>query len=639
MADASLSSPRMTSSKIRTPQMPFRQRARMFWPLLRPFWKEICIAGLAMALSASIHVLQPWPLKVVIDKVLHNHGSRVPLHALKVWLDTAPLTRMQILYGACAVTLLISLLSGGLTYFFTRLVGDVAQRFVFALRGRLFAHMQRLSLRFHDSQRTGDLTARLTHDIQSIQDLLTNGVTILGNSGFLVVAMLGLMFWLDWRFALLALSVVPFLLLTVFRYTIRIKRATRQARKSTGLMAALAQETLASVRIVQGLAQEDQIDERFQARSEGYLEAYLESVRYQARVGPMVDLIASVGLIIVIWYGSMQVLSKRLSTGDVLIFFAYITSFYNPIKAFARLTNLYNRASVGVERIVEVLAEQSELTDRKEARRAPPFRGNLEFRDVSFEYMPGQPVLSGINLTIKAGERIAVVGATGAGKSTLVSLVPRLYDPTDGAVCIDGEDIRNYKLQSLREQVSLVLQDSLLFSGTIRENIAFGCPSASDEQIVAAAISANAEEFIRRLPEGYDTPVAERGTTLSGGQKQRVAIARAVLRDAPILILDEPTTGLDAEAERIVMEALEKAAAGRTTLMIAHRLSTVRLADRIVVIDRGRIAEKGTHAELVALNGIYARLYRLQTSIKPEKVLLPTATVGSECLGVGRNVR
>ncbi len=609
--------------------MPLRQRARLFFPLVRPFWKELCVAVVAMALGAGIHVLQPWPLKVVIDKVLHNHASRVPLHALKVWLDSAPHTKTQILYGACVATLLISLLSGALAYFYTRLVGDVAQRFVFALRGKLFAHMQRLSLRFHDSQRTGDLTARLTHDIQSIQDLLTNGVTILGNSGFLLVAMLVLMFWLDWRFALLALSVVPFLLLTVFRYTLRIKRATRQARKSTGLMAALAQETLASVRIVQGLAQEDQIDERFQARSEGYLEAYLESVRYQARVGPLVDFIASVGLVIVIWYGSMQVLSKHLSTGDVIIFFAYITSFYNPIKAFARLTNLYNRASVGVERIVEVLGAQSELTDRKDARQAPPFRGRIEFRDVSFEYLPGQPVLSHINLTIKPGERIAIVGATGAGKSTLVSLVPRLYDPTDGAVLMDGEDIRNYKLQSVREQISLVLQDSLLFSGTIRENIAFGCPKATDEQIVAAAVTANAEEFIRRLPDGYDAVVAERGTTLSGGQKQRIAIARAVLRDAPILILDEPTTGLDAHAERVVMDALERAAASRTTLMIAHRLSTVRLADRIVVIERGRIAELGTHAELVARDGIYAHLHRLQTLVRPEGALTATG-VGAE---------
>ncbi len=287
--------------------------------------------------------------------------------------------------------------------------------------------------------------------------------------------------------------------------------------------------------------------------------------------------LSALGLTIVIWYGATRVLSGELSTGDVVIFFAYVTSFYNPMKALARFSYMFNRASVAAERIVDVMSVQSELTDRKGSRLAPRLQGEIEFRDVSFEYEPGQPVLSHVNLAISPGEKIAIVGATGAGKSTLVGLVPRFYDPTQGAVSIDGEDIRNYTLQSLREQISLVLQDSLLFSGTIRENITFGSPGASEEQVVAAAQVAMADEFIRRFPEGYDTEVAERGTTLSGGQKQRIAIARAVLRDAPILILDEPTTGLDADAEHIV-------------------------------IDRGRIIEEGTPTELLARGGRYAHL-------------------------------
>ncbi|PYV33606.1 MAG: ABC transporter ATP-binding protein [Acidobacteria bacterium] len=606
-------------------QMPIRDLVRFFLPMVRPFWKELSLAFVAMALGAGISVFRPWPLKVVIDLVISHKHCRVPL--IGPWLDHAPLTKMQVLYGACAATILISLLSGALTYSVTRSLGAAAQRFVFTLRRDLFAHMQRLSLRFHDGQRTGDLTTRLTADIQAIQDLIMTGVILLGTNGFQVVGMLALMFWLDWRFTLATLSVIPLLLLVVFRYSRRAKLAHRQARKSTGMMAALAQEALSSIRIVQGLAQEEQLEERFEARSEGYLQAYLETLRYQARVGPLADLISAIGLTIVIWYGATRVLSGQLTTGDVVIFFAYATSFYRPMRALGRSSFLYNRASVAAERILEVMSVHSELKDRDGARPAPRFRGEIEFRDVSFEYVPGQRVLSRINLVIAPGEKVAIVGATGAGKSTLVSLVPRFYDPTRGALYIDGQDIRKYTLLSLREQISLVLQDSLLFSGTIRENIAFGFPEASDEEIVAAARTANAEEFIERLPNGYDTTVSERATTLSGGQKQRVAIARAVLRDAPIVILDEPTTGLDAAVERVVMDALERAVAGRTALIIAHRLTTVRLADRIVVVDRGQIIEEGPHAELMALNGAYAHLYRLQMSIYPEDALVSAAPV------------
>ncbi len=590
-----------------------------FLPLLHPFRKQLWWAVLAMVLDASLTVFRPWPLKVVIDRVLSHRPTRVPF--LGVWLDNATFSRMHILYGACAATLLIALSTGLLTYWYTRILGIVGQRFVFDLRCQLFAHMQRLSLRFHDTQRRGDLITRLTSDIQAIQDMISNGLIVLGSNAFLLIGMLILMFWLNWQFAFVALAVAPLLFWTVFRYTHRIKVAAREARVSTGLLASLAQETLASIRIVQGLAQEEQQNDRFQAQSESSLRFYLEGVGYQARVAPLVDVFAAAGLALVMWFGATHVMQGHLTTGDMVVFFAYVTNLYSPMKALSRLSYVTSKASVGAERIADIMRVRSEVTERPEAREVSRLKGEIEFHDVSFEYQSGQPVLSRINLHIAPGEKVAIVGATGAGKSTLISLVPRLYDPSSGTVSIDGGDIRNYSVQSLRAQISLVLQDSLLFSGTIRENIAFGRPGATGEEIVAAAVVANAAEFIDVLPDRYETLVAEGGTTLSGGQKQRIAIARAILRGSPILILDEPTSGLDAASERTVIDALERAARGRTTLLIAHRLTTVRLADRIIVLDKGRIAEEGPHQELLSRRGKYAHLYSLQLMIEKEAVL------------------
>jgi ABC-type multidrug transport system fused ATPase/permease subunit len=477
------------------------------------------------------------------------------------------------------------------------------------LRARLFGHLQKLSLRFHDSQRTGDLITRLTSDVATVQEAATEtGVDVVKNL-FQGAGLFALMLAMNWRFALVSLWVAPLLWFITSRAKQQVRRSSRAARASNGLLASLAQETLTSIRVVQGLSQEPQQLERFQEHNRRSLEAYQQGIEHQARMAPRVDLLEAAGLSLVMAVGALEVMSGAASVGDMVVFFAYLNKLYSPMKSLSKVTVLLAKARAASDRILELLEARPEVVDLPGAVGAPVFAGGVEFRDVSFRYDAARPALARISFRIVPGEKVALVGPSGSGKSTILSLIARLYDPNSGAVLIDGRDVREYRLRSLRGQISMVLQDALLWSGTVEENVAFGRPDASFPEVVRACVLADADEFVRELPEGYRSILAERGASLSGGQRQRIAVARAILRDAPILLLDEPTTGLDAASEEALLQALERASEGKTTILVSHHPRCTRFVDRVLVLDQGQIVEHGTPAQLLERDGLYAKLH------------------------------
>jgi subfamily B ATP-binding cassette protein MsbA len=434
--------------------------------------------------------------------------------------------------------------------------------------------------------------------------------------------MVAVMFLYNWRFTLLGLSVAPVLFVFVYFYSRRVKVAAREVKKKESELLSSVAEKLTSIQVVQAFAREDYEDRSFSFESRDNVRAGLRARSIKAKLSPMVDVIVAVGTCLVLAYGVHLIALGQLSTGVLILFLMYLKKTYKPIKDLSKMVNSLSKAVVSYERIQEVIDIESAIRDRPAAREAPPFRGLIEFDRVTFGYDRDSIVLNDVSLRIEPGQRVAIVGPSGMGKSTMASLVPRFFEPLAGVVKVDGVDIRDYTLKSLRDQISFVLQDSLLFRGTIWENISYGRPDADPEDTVQAAQLANAHDFILGLPHGYGTFVAERGTTLSGGQRRRIAIARAIVRNTPILILDEPTTGLDAGSERAVGEALERLMTGRTCLVIAHHLNTIQSADLIVVVKDTTIVERGTHAELMAAGGVYSELYRLQVATLP-RVFVP----------------
>jgi subfamily B ATP-binding cassette protein MsbA len=584
--------------------------------LLAPHWKALTIGLLAVAAETIAGLLEPWPLKVVFDSVLRV--KKAPDWLSQTIMDLLGGDKLAVLKFAAIAVILIAALGAVGTYVEKRTITEVGQRVMHELRRTFYWHIQRLSMAFHDHKRTGDLISTVTTDIDSIQSAVTSGVLDFLYYSLTLLGMVAVMFYLDWRFTLIALSVLPALLVVVYSFTRRIKKASRDVRKKEAEMVSTLQEVLSSIRIVKAFAREEYEQKRFETESIESVDLALKARNIKAKLSPAVEIIVAAGTALVLWFGARQVLEGVLTPGVLVVFFLYLGKMYKPMRELSKMTDTYSRAMVGYDRIKDFLAIDLQVKDLPEARVAPPFQGAIEFEHVSFSYLPGREVLKDISLKINPGQRAALVGATGCGKSTLISLIPRFYDPQSGAIKIDGTDVRQYQRKSIRRQMSFVLQETLLFRAPIWQNIAYGKPEATREEIIRAAQLANADEFIRRLPEGYDTMVGERGVTLSGGQRQRIAIARAIIRNSPILILDEPSTGLDAASEKLVMQGLERLMQNRTTIMVAHRLATVQNADVIFVLQDSVIHEQGTHEQLLAAGGVYAQFYALQ-SVKEEE--------------------
>ena len=585
----------------------FRQ---VIFGYLRGAKASLALAALCTLGVTLTELLKPWPIKIIFDYVLLGKTLPGYLSFLGGLYDSGRTTFLVTMTGAMVI---IAVLIGAFTYLQVYVTSRIGNELVYTLRRTLFAHLQRLSLSFHNRTRSGEHMTKIVSDTNTLKDVFAESA-LTGSSHILTfVGMFAVMFLLDWHLGLVVLATLPLLGGTlIYRYR-AAKASSRRQRKREAVIATRISEVMSTVPLVQAFGRERHEQERFEAESSEFLEESIRNARIEAVATRSVVVIGALGTAAVVLVGSLQVLAGRMTPGDLLLFTSYVQSMYKPVRNLARLSNKYSKATVSAERISEILEVEPEIQDAPDAVEASELAGEVVFEDVSFDYGDDESVLKNLSFAVRPGQRVALVGASGAGKSTLVSLILRLYQPQEGSIHIDGANIRDYKLESLRRQIGIVLQDSVLFGATIRENIAYGRLNATDEEIEAAARAANAHEFVVRLEDGYDTVLGERGDTLSGGQRQRIAIARAVIRDARVLILDEPMTGLDVESEARIQEALDRLMVGRTSFLITHDLHAVANADLVLLLEGGRVVEQGHHAELLEWSTRYRRLHDLKT--------------------------
>jgi ABC-type multidrug transport system fused ATPase/permease subunit len=576
----------------------------------RPYRRYVWIILVAMLVETLVGLATPWPLKIIIDNVV----DKQPLPDWLKWMNRFFHGENSIELAAIVALSYIALIAiDSLAKFLDSYYNEkVAQYVANDLRVKIYHHLLHLSLSYYHSHLTGNLLNTLTKDVSTLQDFASNTMLSILVDCLTIIGMIGVMFYLDSDFTLIALAITPFLLFFVFHFKKGMKKATREVRKDEGNMLVVLQKGLQSMRAVNAFGRQDFEEDKLKVVSQETVDAAMKARRIKAALSPVVAIIVSTCTAIVLWRGAYLVNHSVMTVGALTVFISYMAKFFSPVKDLAKMTSSIAQVTVALERIQAILQDHTSVSEKPGAIEPEKLQGNITFENISFSYNPEAPLIKDFNLDIRCGQRIGICGHTGCGKSTIVSLLARFYDPDAGRILIDGKDISEFTLDGLRKQFGFVMQETMLFYGSVRENIAYGRPDATEEEIVEAARLANALEFIEKMPHGFDTFVGERGATLSGGQLQRIGIARAVVRNSPILILDEPTSSLDSEAEKVVMAALENLMEGRTIITIAHRLNTIRNVDKIIVLSDGRIAEEGSHEELMKKGGIYSELYKTQ---------------------------
>ena len=560
---------------------------------MKPYLPRFAVAVVCIIFAAAANLYVPWVLKDVIDEVLAQKNM--------LMLNT-------IAIGIVVVFFLRGIFFYGQTY----LMSYIAQRVIIDIREALYRHLQRLSLSYYEKRKTGTIMSYITNDVAALQAALVDSMVEMVTEGAILIGSLGTMFYLHWKLSLLTMITMPIIAQAMNIFGKKLKSTSTIMQERIADITSVLQEAISSVRVVKSFVREDFEIERFKVQNISNFRAQMKNTQIMATLTPVIEFLAAIGVTCIIWYGGVEVVNGDLTPGALIAFLVYAVNLSNPVKRLSRVFGTVQRALAAAERVFEVLDTESEVQEKPKAVKLPTIDGKVSFQNVTFEYKPNEPALNSISLEVKPGQMVAIVGPSGAGKSTIANLIPRFYDLKSGNIFIDDIDITDVTLDSLRQQIGIVPQETVLFNGSIYDNILYGDLNATKEQVIAATKAANAHEFIMTMPNGYDSQIGERGASLSGGQRQRIAIARAILKNPRILILDEATSALDTESEKIVQAALDQLMIGRTSFVIAHRLSTVLNADRIIVMEKGKIVEQGTHKELLQLDGLYSSLYKIQ---------------------------